>query len=153
MKLDYTSFLDDLTSKLIDLRLDITGAKLDHVAYQTATKEEYDVVKPKFEEFAELIREPLVGGRRVGVFKFKEPQQYKDQIFEAIELIEPKEGQTPKSGLEHAEFLLPVTLEEYIHKYPNINWNTDAINRREFPMLILKLSEEMRVKFPRYPIL
>ena len=80
-------------------------------------------------------------------------RSYKGQTFEAIELIEPKEGQNPKSGLEHAEFLLPVSLEEYIQKYPDINWNTDAINREEFPMLILRLSEDMQVKFPRHSIL
>lgn len=153
MKLDYITFLDNLFSELERLGLDLSDVKLDHIAYQAASNSEYDKLKPEFEKFASLVKEPLVRGRRVGVFKYKTPQKYKGQTFEAIELIEPTDGQTPKSGLEHAEFLLPVTLEEYIQKYPTINWNTDALNREEFPMLILRLSDDMQVKFPRYPIL
>lgn len=153
MNLDYDSFLDKLTDKLKELGIDLSDAKLDHVAYQSSSSDEYDHLKPEFEKMADLVREPIVGGRRVGVFKFHKPQVYRGQSIVAIELIEPKEGQVCESGLEHAEYLLPVSLEDFIKKYPDVNWNTDNVNREQFPMLILRVADNMQVKFPRNPVL
>lgn len=153
MNIDHKTFLDLLTNKIKDLGIDLEGAKIDHVAYQTSSSDDYKQMKPEFEKMAKLIREAVVGNRRVGVFKLNAPLEYGGQKINAIELIEPKEGQICKSALEHAEYLLPVSLEEFIKKYPDVNWNTDAINREEFPMLILRLSEDIQVKFPRFPVL
>jgi predicted metalloenzyme YecM len=153
MDLKYKSFLNELNKKVKGLGISLHEAKIDHIAYQTSSTIEYDKLKPQFEQIASLIREPIVGGRRVGVFKFKVPISYNNQLIRAIELIEPKKDQSCQSGLEHAEYLLPISLEKFIKKYPNINWNTEAINREEFPMLVLKLSENMQVKFPRFPVL
>ncbi len=153
MNLYHSQFLDELTGKIEELGIDLTGAKLDHVAYQAATSAEYDKLRPELERMAKLIREPIIGGRRVGVLKFHKPLNYNGQSITAVELIEPKEGQTPQSGLEHAEYLLPVSLEEFMGKYPDVHWNTDNINREQFPMLILRLSGDMQVKFPRHSIL
>ncbi|HEC66426.1 MAG TPA: hypothetical protein ENI23_14155 [bacterium] len=153
MKLNHKKFLDNLFAELKKLNIDVSDATLDHLAYQAMSDEEYDELKPKFMEFAELIREPLVGNRRVGVFKLKKSLKYKKYSIGAIELIAPKEGQEVKSGLEHAEFLLPESLEDFIDRYPDVDWNTRAINRDQFPMLILQLAEHMQVKFPRFPIL
>ncbi|MBU0569281.1 VOC family protein [Patescibacteria group bacterium] len=153
MDINHDLFLNKLTSRINKLGIDLDGAKLDHIAFQTSSKEEYNKFRLEFEKVATLVKEPIVGGRRVGVFKYKKPLIYKDQSIDVIELIEPKEGQNPKSGLEHAEYLLPISLEVFIDKYPDIDWNKDNINRDEFPMLILKLSDDMKVKFPRNPIL
>jgi len=153
VEIDHVAFLDNLVTKVEDMGIYLNGAKLDHIAYQTGTKEEYDKLKPEFERIAKLMKEPLVGGRRIGVFKFTKPLKYKDQSIDAIELIEPKDGQRVSSGLEHAEYLLPMSLEKFIDKYPDIDWNTRALNRDKFPMLILDLTDSMRVKFPRFSIL
>jgi len=153
MKLKHKEFLDEINSKITQLGIDISKAKLDHIAYQASSSDEYDKLKPQFVKIAELMKEPIVGGRRVGVFKFSKPLKYKDDSISAIELIEPKADQNLKSGLEHAEYLLPESLEDFMKKYPDIDWDTSALNRNEFPMLILKLNDSMRVKFPRNPIL
>lgn len=153
MKLKYIPFLNKLNKEIEKLGIDLKGAKLDHIAYQTSTPQEYNKLKPMFEEMAKLIKEPLVDKRRVGVFLFNKPLIYKKQEIKVIELIEPKNEQICLSGLEHAEYLLPVTLEKFINLYPNINWNTEAINREHFPMITLKLTKNIRVKFPRFPIL
>lgn len=153
IKINHVRFLDKLSKRIQYRGIDITGATLDHLAYQTKSSKEYDRIKPEFEMVAKLIKEPLVGGRRVGVFEFRAPLVYKDQTIRAIDLIEPKEEQKCSSGLEHMEYLLPVSLEEFMEKYPNVDWNTGAINRDQFPMLILRLSNNMQVKFPRNPIL
>lgn len=153
MKFDHVAFLDKLLSKVNALGIDLSEATIDHIAYQVSSAEEYKRLKKEFSKTAELVREPIVNDRRVGVFKFKEPLSYKGQEIKAIELIEPKKDQEPVSGLEHAEYLLPVTLEEFMTKYPDVDWDTKSLNREEFPRLTLKLSDTMRVKFPRDSIL
>ena len=40
-----------------------------------------------------------------------------------------------------------------MEKYPNLKWDTRAIDRDIFPMLILKLDNNMQVKFPKNPVL
>lgn len=154
MNIGHTKFLDELVANITKLGIDLTGAKLDHLAYYTTSSEDYDNLKPQFEKIAELRKEPIVSGRRVGVFEFKTPLEYKDQQITAIELIEPKPGQIVKeSALEHAEFLLPVSLEDFISKYPDVDWDKSNLNRGKFPMLKLKLTETTQVKFPKNPIL
>lgn len=153
MVLNYQSFLNKVIRMINKLGIDLSGAKIDHIAYQTSSSEEYNNLKLEFNKNAALIREPEVGGRRVGVFKFNKPIVYKDEKINVIELIEPKKDQNCISGLEHVEYLLPTTLEDFMQKYPNINWNTEALNREEFPMLILRLSENVQVKFPRFPVI
>lgn len=153
MNFDYISFLDELTEKVEELKIDLVGAKLDHIAYQAATTEEYGKLKSEFSQIATLVREPIVNGRRVAVFKYNTPQSYNDQQFEAMELIEPHKDENPPSAFEHAEYLLSIPLEDFINKYPNINWNTENLNRKEFPMLKLKLADDMQVKFPRNSVL
>lgn len=153
MEINHTEFLDTILSKVKGLGIDLAGATLDHIAYQTRSGKEYNKLKVELGKIAKLMKEPVVGGRRVGMFKFTKPLKYKGQNIDAIELIEPKEGQSVSSGLEHAEYLLPISLEKFIDKYPNIDWNTNDLNRDKFPMLILELSDSMRVKFPRFSIL
>lgn len=153
MNLNYDVFLDKLNEEVEKLGIDLKEFKLDHVAYQTKTSAEYNLLKNEFEIIATLVREAIVGERRVGIFKFKNPPVYLGQPILVIELIEQKEGQICESGLEHAEYVPSITLEDMLIKYPSINWNTDNINRAEFPMLILRLSDSMQVKFPRKSVL
>lgn len=153
MKINHIQFLDTVLSLAKDLGIELGNAKIDHIAYQASSEKDYDLRKDKLLIIATLVKEPLVGGRRVGVFKFKKPLMYKDQNIETIELVEPEKGQKFSSGLEHAEYLLDESLEEFMSRYPDVNWNTSSLNRAEFPMLKLKLSKNIRIKFPRYPIL
>lgn len=153
MNLDYNSFLDKLNYEVQSLGIDISNFKLDHIAYQTKSSEEYDLLRDEFLRMAVMVREPIVGERRVGVYKFKTPPIYKGQLIKAIELIEPKKDQKCESGLEHAEYIPSISLEDLVLKYPAVSWNADNINRPEFPMLIIRLTDNMQIKFPRNSVL
>ena len=153
MNLNYEEFLDKIFEDIKEKGIDLSSAKLDHIAYQASSKEDYQKYSEIFKKFAQLVKEPIVNGRRVGVFKFFIPLKYNDQSIEAIELIEPKEGQVAPSALEHAEFILDESLEEFMDKYPDLDWDTSSLNRDEFQHLKLKLSENTQVKFPRKSLL
>ena len=65
-----------------------------------------------------------------------------------IELLAPAEGDQFAEGLEHAEFIINgCGLEEFITKYPNLEWNTNAIAREIGPDVGVKLSGGFGVKF------
>ncbi|WKZ30679.1 MAG: VOC family protein [Candidatus Dojkabacteria bacterium] len=85
----YQSFLDKVFSGLRDMGIDVSDMEIDHIAYQTASSLEYDELKPELLKDTTLIREVIVNGRRVGVFKFNTAITYNSQKVEAIELIEP----------------------------------------------------------------
>lgn len=133
----HITFLDYIFSELKNLSINTDELVLDHIAYQAKDKEDFDIRKKGYINEGELVREPIVGGRSISI----------------IELIEPVEGTKPKSALEHAEFLVKTSLEEFIEKYSHLDWNTSKLNREEFPMLVLRLNEHLQVKFPRKSVL
>lgn len=153
MNLNTQSFLSDLFKEISELDLDLTDFQLDHLAYKTATNQEYDQVKKELEKIGQLAKESLVGGRDIAIFKLNFPITYQNFKISTFELIAPKSGEKIDSGLEHVEFYKDGNLQAILKKYPSLNWDKSALNREEFPMLKLPLKPGTQVKFPKYPIL
>jgi len=150
---DYTAFLDDFFVKLIGTGIDISGFTIDHIAYQTSSEEDYKAKKTKLIREASFISEIMVGEIRVGIFKYLTPLDYKGQEITAVELLFRKSDAPLLSCWEHVELITPFTLEELVLNYPKLEWNTKNIGRKDFPMITLRLGENMQAKFPRRPLL
>ncbi|MFQ5493387.1 MAG: VOC family protein [Candidatus Dojkabacteria bacterium] len=150
---NHNRFIAKVYKLLAGLGIDTDKLSIDHTAYQADSAEDYESQKKHVMESEELISENIVGGRRVGIFGLKSPLSYKGESFSVIEIIEPRAGQEVKSAWEHVEFMVEGTLEEFMAKHPKLQWTKDAIDRNEFPMLILKLTEDIRAKFPRRSVL
>lgn len=150
---NYQIFLENLLHNINEKRIDVSNFELDHIGYQTSSNEDYDKLKPEFNKIGELLEEDIVGGRRVGIFKLNDPLEYGEYVIPAVELIAPKEGQVCPSALEHAEFVIDQPYEIFMNRYPNLTWDTTAINQDTFPMIKLKLDKFIQVKFHRKPIL
>jgi predicted metalloenzyme YecM len=142
-------FLDKIFSEIELLGIDTAQLTLDHIAYQTSSSKDYENRKEAFLELSKLISEEIVGNRRVGIFRLNQSLTYNKNSINIIETIEPKTSQNPPSGWEHVEFTIDLDLEDFMSLYPNLDWNTSKLNRDHFPMLILKLSKNLQVKFPR----
>lgn len=150
---NYTQFIEKVYKILLQLGIDTSKISIDHVGYQADSAEDYDQQISHINESSIQMSESIIGGRRVGIFKLHTPLTYEGKSFSVIEIFEPREGQEVKSAWEHVEFLAAGTLEEFISEYPKIHWDTSVINREEFPMLILKLGDSLRAKFPRMGVL
>ena len=150
---NYKEFLNKFLQKINDLGIDVSKYDLDHLGYQASSNEEYDQIKPEVIEIADLMSENIVGGRRVGVFKLHEPLRYKHYVIEAFELIAPKAGQICPSGLDHAEFVIDQKFNEFMARYPEINWDISAVNQPVFPMVKLNFGDNMTAKFHYEPVL
>lgn len=143
---NWQSFIEKFLQKIKEVGIDASNLDMDHLAYQASSQEDYDRVKKEMSESHEFVDENLVGGRRVSQFKLKEPLRHGNYEIIALELIAPKEGQACPSALEHAEFVVE-NLQDFMKQYPNLNWDTSALNQPNFPLLKLRLSDEMQVKF------
>ena len=150
---DCNLFIEKILKEISNLGIDASQLQMDHVGYQTSSDHEYDGLKEEFKKFGEMVSEKIVGGRRVGIYKFFKPLKFKQYVISAIELIAPKKGQVYPSGLEHAEFVLGESFELFMKKYPNLPWDISAINQPDFPMIKLRLAENMQVKFHLTPVL
>ncbi|KKU57894.1 MAG: hypothetical protein UX80_C0008G0007 [Candidatus Amesbacteria bacterium GW2011_GWA2_47_11b] len=79
--------------------------------------------------------------------------KYKDYLISAVELIEPKTGESRKSGYEHAEFTIDFPFEDLVKKYPDLPWDINNVNRPDFPRLKIVLGNGTELKFNHLPIL
>ena len=90
---DCTLFIEKLLQKLNKLDVDVSKLQMDHLGYQVSSDQEYDGLKEEFKKFGEMVSEKIVGGRRVGIYKFFKPLNFKQYVILAIELVAPKKGQ------------------------------------------------------------
>lgn len=133
--------------------INVSDLQIDHIGYQADSTEDYDVKTSEVKTIGNFISEHIVGGRRVAVFTLFEPLSYDNQTINIVEVFEPRAGQQVKSNWEHIEFLVANSLEDFMSQYTEIEWDTTAKDREEFPMLILHLEEGLRAKFPRLGVL
>ncbi|MBU0975308.1 MAG: VOC family protein [Patescibacteria group bacterium] len=143
----YNQFLRDIFGKLENLKIDVRSYELDHIAYQASSDEDYDTLLPEFEKICDLLSEEVVGGRRVGIFKFKQPLVFENYSIPSVELIAPKQDQICPSALEHAEFVIDTDFDTFLKKYPAIDWDTSDVDQKDFPMIKLKVGKGLQVKF------
>ena len=141
------AFIDIKFKQLTDLKLDVSNMELDHFGYQTSSKEDYDTKTTEVLTISERKSENIVGGRRVGIYKLNIPYKYKGYTILGFELVEPRGGQITDSRLDHLEFVLPVSFDEYVANNPRVDWDTTAMNRQEFAKLTVKFEDDTGVKF------
>lgn len=149
---NYETFIEKILRKLDELGIDVSGLNMDHIGYQASSNEDYDKLITEFDEIGKRMSEAIVWGRRVGIYKLNKPLRLRQYINTAIELIAPKDGQVCLSALEHVEFVID-DFENFMKKYPNIQWDTSAISQPDFPMIKLKLDKNLQVKFHLTPVL
>ncbi|KKQ51913.1 MAG: Dihydroxybiphenyl dioxygenase domain-containing protein [Candidatus Woesebacteria bacterium GW2011_GWB1_39_10b] len=151
---DYSSFLDSWFSNIEKSGIDISGFPLDHLGYSVGSSEEYEETKKEFfKKKDKLASEIIFSGRRVAVIQLLKPLEYRDYHISAIELLEPKKGEKTFTGFEHAEFIISEPFEDVVKKYPKLPWDTNNINKPDFPRLKLVFDNEMELKFRHTPIL
>ena len=139
-----SNFIPTLISQI---PFDISNLQLDHFGYQTSSSLDYENLKKECLNIGELLSENIVSGRRVAIFKLNEPLLSNGFEILGFELVEPKEEQICDSELDHLEFVIPISFEEYIKLHKNVKWDMSTMNREAFPKIALKLNDGKSVKF------
>jgi len=146
-------FLDSFFEQINEVGIDISTYDLDHIAYQASSSDDYNKHKIEFSKIGKEVSEKIIGNRRVAIFKLNNPIKYKKYLIPVLELIEQKENQECNSQFQHAEFIVDMPFENYISKYPRINWDKSSMNRSEFSHLKLNFKNGLTLKFLKQPIL
>lgn len=149
---NYENFIKKILDKLDELGIDVSSLSMDHIGYQASSDNDYDKLKAEFDAIGKRVSEAVVGGRRVGIYKLNKPLRFRQYVNTAIELIAPKAGQVCPSALEHVEFVID-DFKTFMKKYLNIQFDTSAINQTDFPMIKLKLGNNLQVKSHLTPVL
>lgn len=143
-------FLDAVLAALDKLGGSVSHYPADHVCWRTESMEEYNDLVTALRgatDDTQLLIESEIGGRSIATFELLEPIQYNDgRSIPVVEIPAPKDGRPYKRGLEHVEFVIgddendnggtvksieeqKLVLEDFMNKYPAIEWNTKAIDK------------------------
>ena len=141
------NFIDKTLTQLQQLNIDVTNLELDHFGYQTSSKDDYESKKTESQQIGKMASENIVGGRRVCIIRLLKQHLYGNFEISGIEIIEPKDEQVCLSSLDHLEFVLKESFENFINKYKTVSWDTTALERPEFAKLSLRFGDGSGVKF------
>lgn len=150
---NHKDFITKVLTLLKEKGINTSKLTIDHLGYQADSARDFEEKTDLIKKDASLLSQNIVGGRRVAIYKLGNPFIFEDQEINIVEIFEPREGQQVASAFEHIEFLTPVSLEDFVEEYSNIEWDKSVMNRAEFPMLILKLQNGIRAKFPRLSVI
>lgn len=139
-------FLDKIFSSLEREKIDIAHFELDHICYRVQTNEQYEIKKNQLSSLAELLIEAPVNGRLISTFKLNNPIHYKERKIWLIELPAPKPHSTHAEGLEHVEFVMKHSFDDFEKLYPTIKFNKKGSTKEFNPELEIEFAD-CAVKF------
>lgn len=125
--------------------------EIDHLCYRTQSLEEYIEKKNDFSKSGKLLIESEIGGRPIATYQLNEPILSSHGVTSLIELPAPKIGKKTESGYEHVEVVIDEDFETLIELYPNLNWDSRAVNKELNPELEAKF-EKFNVKFHHHSL-
>ena len=82
----------------------------------------------------------------ISIFKLEQPLMYKEREIYVIEIPAPKEKNKYSEWLEHVEFVIDKSFEEFKNQYANIDFDTRAEWKEINPDIQLRY-EDCSVKF------
>ncbi len=125
----------------------------DHICYRVTNMERYNDLKNSLQTFAVLKNESLVNGRPICIFQLKQPITFSGITTGCIELPAPKIKSSYTEGWEHAEIVIPTTLEEFMLKYPEISFDLGAFYKDINREITVTTPQGFRIKFHEQSIL
>lgn len=124
---DYRAFCADLLARVADAGIDVAGAPLSHLAFRTATLEEYVEVRDRLRAYCSAEVENVWNGRPIGKLLLATPLQAGDdrhirrirriRRVSLIELIPPPHRQPFPMGLEHMGVVIGEGFEAFCRKH------------------------------------
>ena len=137
---DYEAFLSQLLLEVKDAGFDFSDfVQMDHMCYRVSTFEEYKAKKKELLTVGKLLGEAQINGRPISTFRLHSPVRYDQWRVDAIELPAPKEGAATEEGLEHVEFVLFDSLDDFLKKYSDKHFNMNAATRDINPDVAFRL--------------
>jgi hypothetical protein len=122
-------FLRKLFDALKKDHLDVGHYELDHICYRVASNERYEELKKELGELGQLLGETMIGGRPIATFRLYTPIRYEEREIFVLELPAPKAGSDYPEGYEHVEFVIDQTLEDFMARYPDLDFKAKGLQK------------------------
>ena len=139
-------FLDSIFRQLEEIEIDVSSFQLDHICYRVHSIEDYNRFKELLSRSANLLAESYINSRPISCYKLREAIIYGKRQINVFELPSPKKGSAYLEGYEHVEFVIPYTLQEFLNRYPALNFDQKGMLKDINPDLRLQLGP-ISVKF------
>jgi len=113
-----TNFVTRVIEALKTDGIDVSKLELDHICYRVKTQSEYEHYQKELAQLGTLLTEEPIGGRLISTYKLETPIQVGDREIHLVELPAPHEKKPYPTGLQHAEFVIGSSFEDFMGQYP-----------------------------------
>lgn len=120
-------FLDKLFAALAQDGVEVSGYELDHICYRVDELKRYEELKIALGHLGDLLGENQIGGRPIATFHLYQPLSYQGREIFLVELPAPKSGSYYPEGYEHVEFVIDVSFQDFLDRYPELPFKTKGI--------------------------
>jgi len=103
--------------------------ELDHICYRVETLAEYTENKEYLSKIWWLLSETEIWWRLISTYKLHDPIRYQNRKIALIELPSPKQWSNYKTWFEHVEFVIKEGFENFMWKYKDLSFKTDALRK------------------------
>ena len=132
------NFLKEILKHLAAKQLIINDLFIDHICYRVASTERYEELKTHLAKANELLVESKIKGRNISVFKLKELIKFRHWEIPLLELPSPKTDSHYEEGWEHIEVVTKETLESFMQKHSDLDFDLKGFTK--------PLNREIRLK-------
>jgi predicted metalloenzyme YecM len=151
---DYQAFFSLQHRRLSDLKIDITGCELSHLAYRTSTHEEYLRTRDRIEQHCTSNIENVWNGRPMSIMQLKEPLALSPEFeVRVIELIPPLHRSVYKMGMEHIGVVIGESVDEFSLTHRSALTGQQFQSAECEPYYLTFFEDFTMVKFYRMPLL
>lgn len=109
--------------------------QLDHFGVRTESRAQYAATVEVPRPFARWVHESDVNGRPISVLLLDEPIRTGTWVTPFLEIIAPKPGKEYTFGVEHAEFVTALPLDDVIEQHPEIDFDRSGMAKSINPEL------------------
>lgn len=115
---DYAAFFSLLMGRLKDIRIDISGCEISHLAFRTETYKEYLSTRDDIEKHCSSNIENVWNGRPISIMQLEQPLDLGEGFeVRVIELLPPVHRRVYKMGMEHIGVVIGESVDEFSRKH------------------------------------
>ena len=151
---DYQAFFELQRARLRDLRIDISGCRMSHLAYRTETYDDYLRTRAEIEQHCTSNIENIWNGRPISIMQLDEPLNLSSDFeVRVIELIPPIHRRVYKMGMEHFGVVIGDSVDDFSRKHRSALTGQQFQSDECEPYYVTFFEDFTMMKFYRNPLL
>ena len=130
---DIEGFLSKVFLALKTDGIDVSTYLLDHICYRVETSDRYEQCKMELSKSGQQLSENMINGRPISTYKLREPIVFEGRAIACVEVPAPKAEHNYPEGLEHVEFVIDCSFDEFMGRYARVRFDISNMNNPRNP--------------------